>query len=319
MDREFACEPTPEYPSCHGSSIAVLPDGRLACAWFAGPAEGSPRTVILFSRRMGGQGAGRSAWEPPQIAASLPGHPHGNGILYATGGELWLFYVRGYGRHFSGWCLDCKILCRRSVDGGESWSDESCVLDELGCLAKNKPIRLRTGELLLPTYSDRANDSRVALWDPHRKCWTHCGHVRGVDGADTIQPAAVELADGTIVMWLRSHNERIYVTRSADGGRTWTAAERTSLPNPDSGIDAVRLRDGRILLCYNPTTRGRTPLVVAVSEDQGRTFHDRLTLESAPGEYSYPAIVQAPDGKVHVTYTHRRTHIRHVTFDPAVV
>lgn len=319
MDIEFVCQPTPEYPSCHGSSIAVLPDGRLACAWFSGPAEGSPRTVILFSRRSSGRGTAGTAWEPPRIAAWLPGHPHGNGILYAADGELWLFYVRGYGRHFIGWCLDCKILCRRSADGGESWSEEAVVLDELGCLAKNKPILLRTGELLLPTYSDRANDSRIALWDPRRQRWTHYGAVRGADGADAIQPSAVELADGTIVMWLRSHSERIYATRSTDAGRTWTAAERTPLPNPDSGIDAVRLTDGRILLCCNPTTRGRTPLIIAVSENDGRTFNDRLTLESAPGEYSYPAIIQASDGKVHVTYTYRRTHIRHVSFDPATV
>jgi predicted neuraminidase len=42
-----------------------------------------------------------------------------------------------------------------------------------------------------------------------------------------------------------------------------------------------------------------------------------LALESEPGEYSYPAVIQSSDGLVHVTYTWRRERIRHVVIDPA--
>ena len=84
-----------------------------------------------------------------------------------------------------------------------------------------------------------------------------------------------------------------------------------------AGIDALRLRDGRFLLVYNPTTRGRRRLAVAVSDD-GRRWRRGVDLENAPdGEYSYPAMIQAADGLVHVTYTWRRQRIRHVVFDPA--
>ena len=89
----------------------------------------------------------------------------------------------------------------------------------------------------------------------------------------------------------------------------------TDLPNPNSGTDAVTLADGRQLLVYNPTTKGRTPLAVAISVD-GKAWKDALTLEDQPGEYSYPAVIQAADGKVHVTYTWKRTRIRHVVIDP---
>ena len=89
-----------------------------------------------------------------------------------------------------------------------------------------------------------------------------------------------------------------------------------SLPNPNSGIDAVTLQDGRQLLVFNNTPRGRTPLNVALSRD-GVEWKVVLTLEDQPGEYSYPAVIQAADGRVHITYTYRRQSIKHVVLDPS--
>ena len=89
----------------------------------------------------------------------------------------------------------------------------------------------------------------------------------------------------------------------------------TVLPNPNSGTDAVTLEDGRHLLVYNHTPKGRTPLNVAVSDD-GKAWKAGPVLEAEPGEYSYPAVIQASDGLVHVTYTWRRRRIKHVVLDP---
>jgi predicted neuraminidase len=90
----------------------------------------------------------------------------------------------------------------------------------------------------------------------------------------------------------------------------------TSLPNPNSGIDAVTLKDGRQLLVYNHTTRGRSPLCVAVSKD-GKMWDAAVVLENEPGkEFSYPAVIQSHDGKVHVTYTWMRKRIKHAVVDP---
>jgi predicted neuraminidase len=91
--------------------------------------------------------------------------------------------------------------------------------------------------------------------------------------------------------------------------------ELTDLPNPNSGIDAVLLADGQSLLVYNDATEGRERLNVATSAD-GKTWRKVLDLEDQPGEYSYPAVIQTPDGLVHVTYTYRRRSIKHVVIDP---
>jgi predicted neuraminidase len=102
---------------------------------------------------------------------------------------------------------------------------------------------------------------------------------------------------------------------SQDGGRTWSPMSLTNLPNPNSGIDAVTLKDGRQLLVFNNTKKGRSPLNVATSQD-GKQWDVRLDLETQPGEYSYPAVIQASDGRVHITYTFLRKSIKHVVLDP---
>jgi predicted neuraminidase len=87
------------------------------------------------------------------------------------------------------------------------------------------------------------------------------------------------------------------------------------VPNPSSGTDAVTLTDGRHLLVYNPVARGRTPLTVAISRD-GHAWKPVVTLEDEPGEYSYPAMIQSSDGRVHITYTWKRERVKHAVLDP---
>jgi predicted neuraminidase len=88
----------------------------------------------------------------------------------------------------------------------------------------------------------------------------------------------------------------------------------TALPNPSAGVDGETLKDGRHLLVYNHTPRGRTPLNVAISTD-GKEWAPLVTLESEPGEYSYPAMIQTRDGLVHITYTWKRKRIKHTVLD----
>lgn len=113
----------------------------------------------------------------------------------------------------------------------------------------------------------------------------------------------------------RTRQGKIFQTWSDDGGDRWQALSATSLPNPNSGIDAVTLADGRQLVVYNHTSAGRSPLNVAISGD-GHDWQAALVLEDTPGEYSYPAVIQTGDGLVHITYTWKRQRVRHLVVDP---
>ena len=111
-------------------------------------------------------------------------------------------------------------------------------------------------------------------------------------------------------------SKRLFRIESADGGLTWGEMTLAELPNPNSGTDAVTLTDGRHLLIYNHSETARSPLTIAVSRD-GEAWTSAVTLETEPGEFSYPAIIQAADGTVHVTYTWKRRKIAHAVIDPA--
>jgi predicted neuraminidase len=60
----------------------------------------------------------------------------------------------------------------------------------------------------------------------------------------------------------------------------------------------------------------RTPLSLARSTDDGKTWKKVVDLESEPGEYSYPAMLESAAGMLEITYTWRRTHIKYVRVDP---
>jgi predicted neuraminidase len=147
------------------------------------------------------------------------------------------------------------------------------------------------------------------------RTWTTVRPPAGHDDINAIQPSILIHPDGRLQAVGRTRSQRVFETWSEDGGRTWTALALTELPNPNSGIDALTLGDGRHLIVYNPTTQGRSPLNVATSRD-GRKWEAAVVLESDPGEYSYPAVIQTSDGLVHVTYTWRRQRIKHVVIDP---
>ena len=129
-----------------------------------------------------------------------------------------------------------------------------------------------------------------------------------------IQPAIIHFGT-TIQILCRSQQGKIASAVSKDEGKTWSRFSLLDLPNPNSGIDAVGLKVCRGLLIFYNTPRGRSPLNVAVSSD-GKKWKTVLTLEDKPGEYSYPAVIQTSDGLVHVTYTWKRTRVRHVVLDP---
>jgi predicted neuraminidase len=307
---------TASFPSAHASTIAETGDG-LVTAWFGGTREGAPDVGIWVSRRVNG------AWTPPvEVATGVQAdgtrHPCWNPVLfYGPDKTLTLFYKVGpTPRTWWG-------MVRTSRDNGRTWTEGRRLPDGILGPIKNKPVLLADGTLL--SGSSTETDARPSAWRVHFErstdggaTWTTVAPPASADAAqiDAIQPSILIHPGGRLQAVGRSRSGRLFETWSSDAGRTWAALSLIALPNPSAGTDAVTLRDGRHLIVYNHTAQGRSPLNVAVSRD-GKVWEAALVLESEPGEYSYPAVIQTSDGKVHFTYTWKRQRIKHVEIDPA--
>lgn len=318
--REFIYPDAP-FPSAHASTIVETPSRTLIAAWFGGTAEGSDDVKIWLSRKPAGL-----AWSPPVSLTKTPGMPAWNPVLFQDGMKTWLFFKVGPSpREWVGGY-------RTSGDDGLTWTPVTYMPAGLLGPVRAKPIRLSDGTWLAGTSVEagyRANtpaDAPYRSWavwversTDHGATWTKHGPIT-VPGEPygVIQPTLWETPDGEVRMLMRSTERigRIVVSSSKDGGRTWAAARPSALPNPNAGIDVVRLHGGRVVLVYNHLTQGRNAIHLAISKDEGQTWSDPLVLEEGEGEFSYPAVIQSVDGLVHITYTWRRTHIRHLVVDP---
>lgn len=295
---------TAPFPSAHASTLVETRRGELMAAWFGGKQEGAPDVAIWAAHYRDGK------WTEPVEIAREPEIATYNPVLFHTkDGTLWLYYK--FGPHPTRW----TGARRSSRDGGRTWTPIEHLPAGLYGPIKNKPFVMQDGTIVSGTSveSYRSWASWVERSTDNGATWTKHGPIT-VPGEPygNIQPAVVPLAGGKLRMFVRTTERvgKICYSDSTDQGRTWSPASPTSLPNPNSGIDAVALKDGRIILVYNHTAKGRTPLNVAVSGD-GEKWNNFLALETEPGEFSYPAVIQAADGTVHITYTWNRKRIKH--------
>ena len=316
LKSEFVFERAP-FPSAHASTIVETRTGLVA-AWFGGTKERDPDVGIWVSRHDGTQ------WSAPvEVANGVQPegkrHPCWNPVLVQpTGGPLLLFYKVGPSPD-TWWGL-----VRTSRDDGRTWSAAIKLPDGMLGPIRAKPIEVSKGTLLagsstetngwvvhMERYSGDFSASSLAA----AASWQKTGPLNVATEFGAIQPTILVHSPSSLQILCRTRQSVIAESWSQDGGRTWTPLQATSLPNPSAGIDTVRLTDGRFLLVYNPTATGRGKLDIAVSAD-GKTWKRAVMLEDSTGEYSYPAMIVARDGHVHVTYTWRRERIKHVVIDP---
>jgi len=151
-----------------------------------------------------------------------------------------------------------------------------------------------------------------------RSAWKKTGPLNDPKQFSAIQPTILVHTPKRLQILCRSQQGIITEVWSEDAGITWSKMTSTSLPNPNAGIDVTKLRDSRFLLVYNPISHGRTKLALAISND-GKKWHSVQVLEDSSGEFSYPAIIQANDELVHITYTWKRNRIKHVIIDPSLI
>jgi predicted neuraminidase len=311
----------PPVPSCHASTICEVEPGVFAAAFFGGTAEGHADVGIWLSRLEAG------GWSKPvEVADGVQGenspeagkrYPCWNPVLFRPrGGAVQLYYK--VGPNPAAWWG----LVRESGDGGRTFSAPRRLPYGILGPVKNKPVQLADGTILAASSSEGIKPPPA--WQIHFERSTDGGGTwlrvptpwPPEDAPAAIQPSILVHADGRLQAIGRTRGpRRLFTTESRDGGLSWTPLATLDLPNPNSGTDALTLADGRHLVVYNHSETARSPLAVAVSRD-GRAWRPVVALETEPGEYSYPAVIQAADGSIHCTYTWQRRKIAHVVIDP---
>jgi predicted neuraminidase len=367
-DHAEAFLPAPAVQN-HAANLATLPNGDVGCVWFGGTQEGVPDISIWFSRRTG------DAWgEPVKLSADDTRSEQNPVLATAPNGDVWLLYTAQRAGHQD----TAEVRLRVSTDGGASWSPHQTLFPATasgGVFVRQPPTLLPSGRWLLPVFHCVATPGQVWVGDHDTSAV-----MISDDGGATWQERPVPestgcvhmnihpLADGTLLALFRSRwADHIYRSVSTDDGWTWTAPTPTTLPNNNSSIQYVPLRDGSLALVYNHSSREnatgrraslydeisddgvadtqapaaatgaafwgapRAPMTLALSTDNGRTWHGR-NLEEGDGhcltnnsrdklnrELSYPSIIQTRDGMLHIAYTHFRQAIKYVRVDPAWV
>ncbi|MFT4114557.1 sialidase family protein [Silvibacterium sp.] len=337
------------FAECHASTLVALHDGSLLAAWFGGTKEGAPDVGIYTAHFSAGR------WSAPvEVAREHDGSrsvPSWNPVLFHTqDGRLWLYYKTGdTPREWSG----VRIT---STDEGRTWSAPERLAAGVIGPSRTKPLVL-PDDLIVSGSSVEAYKTWAAWIERSTDggaSWTKIGPITVTEAQDKaeppapdpsldspelrdkdkgprsfegiIQPAIVPLNSTHLRLFARSHTlaAKIVTADSFDLGQTWTKARFLDLPSNNSGLDVVALLDshqhldGRLVMIFNDTPRGRSPLNLALSND-GEHFRIFATLEQGKGEYSYPAIIQTSAGDLEITYTWNRTSIRHVHLSLAEV
>jgi predicted neuraminidase len=300
----------PPFAECHASTIVEVTPDKFMAAAFGGTGEGKKDVCIWLSTMEKGKWS-KAVMMADGIINDTLRYPCWNPVLFKTReGTLFLYYKVGPSpRAWWG-------MVRSSEDNGRTWTSPERLPEGILGPIKNKPVQLSDGTIISPSsvetkerwliHIEKSEDSgkswQLIAVDPQTKL-------------NVIQPSVLIHPDNKLQILCRSKSNTIAQAFSEDNGNTWGTLTKTELPNPNSGIDAVTLKNGLYLLVYNPTVQGhedRAKLNVAVSKD-GIKWSDAFILESEEkGEFSYPAVIQTNDESIHITYTFNRLNIKHV-------
>ncbi len=293
------------FPSCHASTVVETREGLLA-AWFGGTHENHPDVCIYTSA------CTKGIWSAPVLVADgivndTLRYPCWNPVLFnLDNGDIVLFYKVGVNpREWWG-------MYKVSKDRGNTWSAAVTIPENMLGPIKDKPVRLQDGTILCPSSIETGKSWNIHLETTGQDLNSWQEIKIDNNGFNAIQPTILFHKDGSLQMLCRSKEKKIVETWSKDLGKTWSPVQAINLPNNNSGIDAVTLKNGIQLLICNPAEKGRNKLAVLASPD-GKNWENLIVLEDLPqGEFSYPAIIQAKDGTVHITYTYNRVKIKYV-------
>lgn len=308
--KDFVFDQADGFAQCHASTVALMENGEYVVAWFGGTEEKDDDVGIWMSTGKPGN------WTKPIELEKLRNDPHWNPVLFAAPDGRIILYFK-VGKEIPSW----ETWYTVSTDNAKSWSKaEELVPGDRGGRGpvKNKPIVLSNGDWLAPASHEEGSwRSFVDRSTDGGKTWTAEEYVPMdtsiVTGSGAIQPTLWESSPGKVHMLIRTSSGFIGRSDSKDNGKTWSEVSNMGLPNPNSGIDLVKLPDGELVLAYNPDDKqwgDRAPLTLAVSEDNGKTWPYKVDIETGQpdDEFSYPSIIAQGD-TITVVYTWQREKV----------
>ena len=301
----FEAADVPGFPDCN-PVLHVDDQGRLHMFWITVLANAWERSLLKQRTAASGEGEGAPDWTWQEQIQLDPGASFAEDVeagLKATGypEPMWAEYAYPY----------TEMIVEAAKDK---------LKRQMGWMTRIHPLRLASGRLLLPLYSDGFNVSLAALSDDGGDSWTAS---KPIVGLGPIQPTFVQKKNGDVVAYMRDSGalpSRVLTSTSSDEGMTWTTCVDTDIPNPSSSLEVIALEDGRWVMICNDTERGRNRLALLMSGDEGATWGWKRYLEDSPDRiesYAYPSMFQAKDGTIHATYSYKHEDsacIRHTTF-----
>lgn len=324
MTMAYACEDC-MVPSVHGSNVVETLDGGLFATWFGGSREGG-RDVVLWGANYSPitltWSSPRRIISPAQTQTALGRYIKtvGNSVLVrGEQGRLWLYYVTVSVGGWAGSALNVIL----SLDDGKTWDAPRRLITSpfanISTLNKSAAVQYIDGTIGLPVYHEFIGKfSELLHLDNAGKVLEK---TRITSGRHSIQPLVLPLDAQHALALMRDTGPRpghVLISRSSDAGRSWSADEKLDLPNPDSAVAGLRRPDGSLLLVFNDIEFGRNSLALAVSRDQGQSWHTVRHFEQNSGgkdEFSYPYLIRSSNGTMHLLYTWNRQRIRYVAFN----
>ncbi|WP_009963458.1 sialidase family protein [Verrucomicrobium spinosum] len=332
---ELITNPGPKYSAEQRDYAMVIgmdrtPKGRIWSAWVAGGDSDLGYFVLASSDDDG------ATWSKPRLVIDPPEAPTGLRKRILVGnlwtdptGKLWLFYDQSMG-YYDGRAGVWAITCENPDAENPTWSEPRRIWHGL---TLNKPIVLKNGEWLLPISLwtrdrigpaelrdgfkelDEFRMANIFVSTDQGKTWNRRGGV-AVPETDFDEHMFVELKDGRL--WLMARTKYgIAESFSSDQGRTWTAAQPSTIQNVSSRFFFRRLASGNLLLVkngpLNERLKGRSHMTAYLSDDEGKSWKGGLIIDERGG-VSYPDGFQAPDGTIYITHDHNRDEDREILF-----
>jgi hypothetical protein len=230
----------------HFPDVVKLKDGRILATYREGVGHVTPDGRI----RVVDSADGGLTWGEPRTAVDGPYDDRDPKLACLADGTVLLSYfvldwaTKTHGRH-----AIVGTFVRRSTDGGLKWGPPAPAATD--AVSHGAIVELPGGELLIPLYDKPSGAgwerATVARSTDGGRTWSPPAVVAEAPGINFQEPTLTVLA-GQIVCLIRTTVGVAYVSRSADDGRTWTAAVPTDMPA--SSHHALLLSTGEVLVTY---------------------------------------------------------------------